>query len=297
MEIQTATQQFCDYSIFVKNYSSSTIFRYKTSIKIFSKDVGVNDIAEITEKKVREWFLDGRINKHWTPSTFITYHKSLLVFFRWCNKQGLLPNNPAEDIEMPKLFKKLPVKLTKQESMRLLEYVYNYPWGSKFLRQRNHAIFATFIFSGLRKSELLHLNYADVDVENMTIFVRQGKGKKDRIIPMAYRLADILQKYITERNELQKTCPEFFASFTNDRGFSESGLRHLVRHTKRRSKINFGMHRLRHTFATLMLEGGCDIYSLSKMMGHSDIKTTTIYLSATTEHLRGQMIKHPLNNM
>jgi site-specific recombinase XerD len=63
------------------------------------------------------------------------------------------------------------------------------------------------------------------------------------------------------------------------------------------SKIKFTIHKLRHTFATLMLEGGCDIYSLSKMMGHTDIKTTTIYLAASAEHLRGQMMKHPLNDL
>ena len=66
---------------------------------------------------------------------------------------------------------------------------------------------------------------------------------------------------------------------------------------RKSSKIVFTIHKLRHTFATLMLEGGCDIYSLSRMMGHSDIKTTTIYLSASAEHLRGQMTKHPLNDL
>ena len=76
-----------------------------------------------------------------------------------------------------------------------------------------------------------------------------------------------------------------------------SGLKNLAVQLRKASKINFTIHKLRHTFATLMLEGGCDIYSLSKMMGHSDIKTTTIYLSASTEHLRLQMTKHPLNNL
>jgi site-specific recombinase XerD len=67
-----------------------------------------------------------------------------------------------------------------------------------------------------------------------------------------------------------------------------------VRKLKDASGVSFHIHMLRHTFATLMLEGGCDIYSLSRMMGHSDIKTTTIYLSATAEHLRAQMGKHPM---
>ena len=71
----------------------------------------------------------------------------------------------------------------------------------------------------------------------------------------------------------------------------------LVEKMRASSGITFTVHKLRHTFATLMLEGGCDIYSLSKMMGHSDIKTTTIYLAASAEHLRTQMTKHPLNDL
>lgn len=127
------------------------------------------------------------------------------------------------------------------------------------------------------------------------MFIRQGKGAKDRIIPINYRLAEALQKYIEVRKKTYKTCPEFFVSYTYDMGFTDSGLKRLVEKIVAASGIKFGVHKLRHTFATLMLEGGCDIFSLSKMMGHSDIKTTTIYLAASVQHLREQILKHPLN--
>jgi site-specific recombinase XerD len=156
-------------------------------------------------------------------------------------------------------------------------------------------MFSTFLFTGLRKSELLNLKFTDVDIENLTIFVRQGKGSKDRVIPMSYTLAQTLKRYVNERTRLKKTCPEFFVSSTQNRGYSEDGLKYLVMQVRKTSGIDFTVHKLRHTFATLMLEGGWDVFSLSKMMGHSDIKTTTIYLAASAEHLRGQMMKHPLN--
>jgi site-specific recombinase XerD len=149
--------------------------------------------------------------------------------------------------------------------------------------------------SGIRKNELLNLKYTDVDVENMSIFIRQGKGSKDRIVPINYRLAEALQKYIVVRKKAFKTCPEFFTSYTYDMGFTESGMKRLIEKIVITSDVKFTFHKLRHTFATLMLEGGCDIYSLSKMMGHSDIKTTTIYLAASVQHLREQILKHPLN--
>jgi len=175
--------------------------------------------------------------------------------------------------------------------------VHNYPYGYTFLRCRNHAIFSTFIFAGLRKQELLTLKFTDIDIENLTIFVRQGKGKKDRIIPMTYTLAQSLKRYLEYRKKLNKTCPEFFTSLNRNQGFTDTGLKRLVEQIRKASGVTFTVHKLRHTFATLMLEGGCDIYSLSKMMGHSDIKTTTIYLYASAEHLRSQMTKHPLNEL
>ncbi len=221
----------------------------------------------------------------------------MLVFFRWCVKQGYMVKNPIEEIEVPKLEKKLPPKLSKQNTLRLLEIVNNYPYEYKFLRYRNYAIFATFIYAGLRKQELLHLKYTDVDIENLTLFVRQGKGSKDRIIPISYTLAQSLKKYLDERKKLNKTNPEFFSSLRGNIGFTSDGLKRLVEQVRKSSGVTFSVHKLRHTFATLMLEGGCDIFSLSKMMGHSDIKTTTIYLAASAEHLRAQMTKHPLNDL
>ncbi|NQU99586.1 MAG: tyrosine-type recombinase/integrase, partial [Parcubacteria group bacterium] len=241
------------------------------------------------------FFFNGRTKRNWSPNTFITYHKSLLVFFRWCVKEKYIETNPAKDIELPKLEKRLPPKLTKQEAMKLLEVVYNYPYKYRFLRYRNHALFSTFIFAGLRKKELINLKYADIDLENMSIFVRLGKGGKDRVVPICMKLASSLEEYLDERERLNKTCPEFFVSLNRNTGFTDNGMKHLVLKMKGESGINFSIHKLRHTFATLMLEGGCDIYSLSKMMGHSDISTTTIYLAASVEHLRKQIVKHPLN--
>lgn len=290
-------QEFCEYSTFMRGYTKDTIERYKKSVEMFYKLTGVVDVSQITEIVVKKFFMDGRVIRKWQASTFVTYHKSVVVFFRWLVENKYLEKNFAEDIEMPCVEKKLPPKLTKQESMKLLELVYNYPYEYKFLRYRNHAIFSMFLFAGLRKSELIHLKYADVDLENLSIFVRQGKGKKDRILPVSQKLAETLRSYLKERERLHKTCPEFFTSLNRNMGLTENGLRHLVRKLKKDTGIKFGIHKLRHTFATLMLEGGCDIYSLSKMMGHSDIKTTTIYLAASAEHLRLQIGKHPLNEV
>ena len=297
VDIEIILQKFCDYSVSIRGYSKDTVRRYKYVINCFCKLADISEIKQVTDENVRNLFYLGRVERKWSVNTFIVYHKTLLVFFRWCIKQGYLEKNPIIDIEKPKLEKRLPTKLTKQIALQLLEIVYNYPYEYKFLRYRNHAIFSTFIFAGLRKQELLNLKYTDIDLENLTLFIRQGKGNKDRIIPISYTLAQSLKRYREERKRLNKTNPSFFSSLHGNIGFTNNGLKKLVERVRETSGIKFTVHKLRHTFATLMLEGGVDIYSLSKMMGHSDIRTTTIYLSASAEHLRLQMTKHPLNDL
>lgn len=297
MDIEILSQKFYDYSSYIKGFSKATIKRYKFAIDYYRHFANIEKIEDVTQENVRAMFYHGRTERKWNAGTFISYRVSLLVFFRWCKSEGYMTHNPIEDIEIPKLEKRLPTKLTKQDALRLLEITYNYPYDYTFLRYRNHAMFATFLFAGLRKKELLRLKLTDVDIPNLSIFVNQGKGAKDRVIPMSYTLAESLKKYLEDRKRLKKTCPEFFCSLNHNMGYTENGLKRLVVQIRQASGINFTIHKLRHTFATLMLEGGCDIYSLSRMMGHSDIKTTTIYLSASAEHLRSQVSKHPLNDM
>lgn len=297
MKLSQVVQDFYNFSLYMKGYSPRTIQRYRRCINTLKKDVGDYDLNYFSEAIMRSHMLNGRVNRKWEPATFRTHYFSLKVFFEWCKRQEYIEKNPMIEMELPKLEKKLPKSLTKQEAIRILEVSKNLKYKFRFQRYRNYAVFATFIFTGLRKSELLNLKFTDVDIENMTIFVRQGKGAKDRIVPFSQTLKDIYLEYLKERNAIKSNCINFFISMTNNKPFCNEGLREIKRRIQKVSKIKFNIHALRHTFATLMLEGGCDIYSLSKMMGHSDIKTTTIYLSASPQHLREEVIKHPLNKL
>ncbi|PLX27147.1 hypothetical protein C0583_04575 [Candidatus Parcubacteria bacterium] len=297
MEIKIIAQKFYDHSLYIRGYSVETIKRYRNIINMFVSFTGITDVTDVTDDNVKKLFYDGRTKRKWKTNTFITYHKSLVVFFRWCIEEGYIDSNPAESLECPKLEKRIPPKLTKQDAMRLLEIVFNYPYKYPYLRYRNHAIFAVFLFAGIRKRELINLKLTDIDIENLTLFVRQGKGAKDRIIPINYRLTAILKKYLEERSRLGKTAPEFFCSLNRNMGITDTCMKRLVEKFRKETDIVFTIHKLRHTFATLMLEGGCDLFSLSKMMGHEKLETTSIYLQASAEHLRKQMIKHPLNDI
>lgn len=296
MNIQDAAKEFYDYSLYFKGYSKKTIKRYRHAISYYIEIAKITALNEVTTDNIRAFFFFGRTERAWKTTSFLVYHKSLVVFFRWCREKGYMRNDYISSLEVPKVEYRLPTKLTKQEAFRILEVVYNYPYKHAFIRGRDHAIFSTFLFSGIRRSELLNLRYADVDIENLSLHVIQGKGAKDRIIPISATLAKSLKTYLEERKKLKKTCPEFFTSLRHNNGLSDVSLKRIVEEIKKASGVFFTVHKLRHTFATLMLEGGCDIYSLSRMLGHNDLKTTSIYLYASAEHLRSQMDKHPLDN-
>jgi site-specific recombinase XerD len=292
MLLTTLYEKFYSFSLLERNLSPLTVKSYDLYLTMYREHVRISDIEEVAVSNVREMFHYGRSERQWSTSTYLNCYKALRVFFRWCIQEGYLQDNPTSYIELPKQARRLPKGLGVHEVQQIFKTINKYSY-SKFLRYRNIAILATLIFTGIRKSELLNLHCTDIDLQSGSLFVRQGKGSKDRLIPINFELHKILKEYTATRIKVNKTCPEFFASSTYEMGFSDNGFRLLINKTSKLSGIKFTAHTLRHTFATLMLEGGCDIYSLSKLLGHTDIKTTTIYLGASIQHLRGQVSKHP----
>jgi site-specific recombinase XerD len=185
--------------------------------------------------------------------------------------------------------------LPQDQASALIEYAKNLPTKYLFYKIRWIAIISTFIYTWVRFSELRMLKMSDVDLKNRTLFVKNWKGSKDRIIAMPIGLIASLEKYLKDRERLNKKCIYFFTSSKSDSAMCYNSLRRYITKLKQYSWISFYAHKLRRTFATLMLEGGCDLYALSKMMWHSDIRTTERYLEASVNHLHRQVNKHPLN--
>jgi site-specific recombinase XerD len=296
MNINDLHGQFCQEALLIKNYSPATIRWYQTTFTSFLKhfDSRLEFVSEITTDRLREYLYAKRLGGTWSADTFLNNYKGIKSFLKWCVMRKYLDVNPIVTIEKPKLSKKLPKRITSQEALRVMEYSFNMRTSYRFERYRNRAVFAVMIFAGLRAKEVSNLMIGHVDMENLTIHVFEGKGGKDRVIPMATKLSYYLKEYLKDSKRLGKESEYFFTSLRGDGPFTYNGLKKIVARVKRGTGVNFSCHKLRHTFATLMLEGGCDLFSLQRMMGHSDIKTTTLYLSATVKLLQEQMLKHPL---
>ncbi|MBN2086714.1 tyrosine-type recombinase/integrase [Candidatus Peregrinibacteria bacterium] len=288
--------QFCDECLYSKNYRPATIKWYKEAIKQFLGfyDGQITNFHQITVEKIRGWFYKKRADGDWTADTLLGRYKALKAFFKWCVANGYMKTNPIELIQKPRLEQKLPKSITKQDAQIVLDYAFDMPAKYKFTRYRNRAMLAVLVYTGLRLSEMLNLKLSEVDLENRTIHVNGGKGGKDRIVPISAKLLEYLNGYLKNRSRLKKDSIHLFNSLKTNGPVTNNGIKLVVQRVRKGTGINFSPHKLRHTFATLMLEGGCDLFSLQKMLGHSDIKTTTIYLSTSVGMLQEQIGKHPL---
>lgn len=293
-ELTLLFSRFYEYSLAWKGNSKETIRWLKGNLRSFQKSADIERLQDVNRQVVEAWIIKKKLNSDWSPKSIVSGLQAVSLFLDWCVDQGLIEVNFVKGMRRPKLPKSIPKFLSKEEAIKLLDWAEHFPYGYKFERCRATAIIATFIFTGIRLAELHNLKMTHVDLVGRTLLVKSGKGDKDRIIPLNFTLIPFLDTYLKERKRLKKTCPHFFTSMKYDGPMGDKVVRRLVTKLRERSKIYFYPHLLRHTFATLMLEGGCDLFSLSKMMGHSDIKTTTIYLSATTGHLLEQIRKHPL---
>lgn len=294
-EITLLMDQCATHIEHIQNLAPTYIKWVKDTVRIFCRETKIKTLGECTRDAIENWLIDSHIKRKWKASTFRSRHRNLNVFFRWLLKRWKIGENPMSSIELPKLSQSLPKGLSRENAELVIQWVKRLRYAYKYEEKRNVAIFALMIFTGLRKQEVIHLHLEDVDLQKMSIAVLCGKWKKDRIVPISTRLASYLMDYLRERKRLAKTSEFFFTSAQFDRGIGISCIDNLIARIKEKTGIYFSAHSLRHSFATLMLEGGCDIYTLSKMMGHSKITTTTIYLACSARIMMSSIEKHPMN--
>ena len=293
-EIQHQLRAFCEYSRVFKGNTERSVKTYKFEVGSFAKATGVNSASEIDRPLIENYMLKGKLERNWSSKTIRNRLMALRIFLDWSVRQKHCETNFAREIDLPRLPKKLPRHLAKDDAVKLLEWAQHYRYLHEFERSRAVAIISLFMFTGIRLNELYNLKMEDVQFSEQRLFVRSGKGEKDRFVPLTADLIAYLKIYVHERDRRNRRCPYFFVSLKRDIQLGSKAIPRLVQKLRTASGIHFSPHMLRHTFATLMLEGGADVFAISKLMGHSDIKTTTVYLSAGVSHLKSAVDKHPL---
>ncbi|WP_322622756.1 tyrosine-type recombinase/integrase, partial [Aedoeadaptatus coxii] len=212
-------------------------------------------------------------------------------------KIELLEKNPTENIDMPKIERSLPVYLTLEEAVHLLNTVENSK-QKEIYRLRDYAITTLFLNCGLRLSELANLNIADLNKDNTLRIM--GKGSKERLVYLNNSVQEALRGYLRKRNELEVDQDALFLSMRKNRMSNRSIQHMLEKHLKAAGfdTRKYTVHKLRHTAATLMYQyGNEDLKSLQEILGHESVSTTQIYTHVNLEDIRYTMSQNPLSNM
>lgn len=232
--------------------------------------------------------------KPYSISTQRWHLQSVKRLFAFLAEKGVLLQDPALDLELPH-WQKLPRALLNQEQARRLVA---HPSPFTLRGKRNRAILELLYGTGIRVSECERLDLRDLDLAQGLLFIRNGKGKKDRVVPVVGRAADALDRYLREaRTELLKD-PREQALFLTRRGtrVTVKNIQYLVRMNARAADIPVPTtpHGLRHGCATHLLQGGADVRHVQKLLGHASLDTTAIYTQVAPKDLAQAIAKaHP----
>ncbi len=209
------------------------------------------------------------------------------AFFKWLVQQNYLLHNPASELVLPKQIRGLPPAILTVEEVDQLIHLpdTDTPYGI-----RDRAILETLYSTGIRRMELVNLSVYDIDAARKTLLVRQGKGRKDRLLPLGERALHWIDRYRQDARPRLLTHEDDRTLFLTDYGepWHKNRLSDLVRKYLHHAQIDKpgACHLFRHAMATHMLENGADIRYIQQMLGHSDLSTTQIYTQVSIQKLR-----------
>ena len=284
MKLTSAAQEFLAYLQYEKGCSINTITNYESDLRLFGQWLRENDFAlkvdSVSPTCVRQ-YVASLSKDGYAPATIGRRIACLKSLFSYLQMTEQVTSNPLARVAKPKEPKRLPKSLTPKQCRSLIEATQETP--HPLLAVRDRTIIGTFLYAGLRRSELQALELRDVNLLTMTIHVRNGKGARDRMIPISERLHDLLAEWLEVR-------PEGSASVFTTQDGSELSVRGLWAMFKRVADgaevEDVTLHMLRHTFATSLLRNGVDLVSIQRLLGRSSLDTTAVYLNVQMEGLR-----------
>jgi integrase/recombinase XerD len=285
------TLDFLAYLELERGLSRNTLEAYRSDLQQlgeFLQRVGVDPLdvdGAVLSGFVSELAEGREGRKPAAPATLQRKTACLRSFYRHLRREGILENDPTKDLRSPRSRGRLPRVLSRDQVNSLLEQ----PQGTSNAALRDRALLETMYACGLRASEAITLKLSDLDLETGVV-IAHGKGSKERLVPIGTTATSALRAYLDGARPKLVGIQDEPHVFVNLRGhaLSRQGLYKIVQRHARGAGIDSSMspHTLRHTFATHLLAGGCDLRSLQEMLGHADIGTTQIYTHLSTERLR-----------
>jgi integrase/recombinase XerD len=274
-------QEFLDYITEDKGYSPNTLAAYRNDLALFADHVegGVSRWGEVSRDTIVDYIMVMKGEQEYASSTVARKVAAIKSFFHYLVSRGDLEDDPTATLDSPKVRKRLPKAISPENMERLLAKPAQED-SPKALRDR--ALLEVLYATGLRVTELISLNVADVNLASGSVRVIRPKDKKERLVPIYERAVEPLQEYL-ERARIQLLRdPEEPALFLNHRGerLTRQGLWLIVKHYVREVGImeEVTPHTLRHTFAAHLLDKKADLEYVQELLGHANISTTQMYV-------------------
>jgi integrase/recombinase XerD len=257
-----------------RNYSQTTVTAYLKTVEDFAKhfhkapdQLGPDEIRSYHVYLLKERKLGARTVRN---------HTAALRFF-FC--KTLKRNYPVEEVPYPKAPRRLPIILTQEEALRLIDSASNL---------FHRAMLMTLYSAGIRRAELCRLKVEDIDSQRMILHIRQGKRNRDRDVPLSLKLLETFREYWRWMRPKTYLFPGTKDGGRADKPITPKVLWEACRDAAQRAGITKSVrpHLIRHSFATHLVEGGADLPTVQLLLGHSDLKATSIYLHLSQRHLK-----------
>jgi site-specific recombinase XerD len=279
---------FLAYMKIEKMASTSTIYGYNRELEKFFdflSSENISDLNLISTRTVRKYFYQAKENRGLCQSSVSKIIATVKSFFNYLEEEDSIVKNPTRKIKIPKKKNKIPIVMSKYEVDLIIRSVDFAPSRCRKNNTRDKLILSLLYYTGIRRSELLNLNWNDINLSMNTLTIRSGKGGKDRLIPLHKAVTVLLDKYLDERLPLKtdaliigeqgkRMC---ICSFRNllDMYLALSGLK----------KKGYSAHSFRHSFATHLVEAGVDLFKVQRLMGHASLDTTKIYINFNSSQM------------
>lgn len=280
--------KFLDYLHYEKRFSKHTITAYGQDLKQFfiflETTFGELTLPQINHQHIRSWLVE-LMNDEIIAKSINRKTSTLKTFFKFLMKENVIDKNPMQKIIAPKIGKRLPYVVEEKGLEQLLD---NNIFNNDFKGVRDKLIFELFYNCGLRRSELIGLTIANLNLQLHQIKVL-GKGNKERIIPLNPKLNPMIEDYIIQRNTLQNSTSHNFLIVLNNGkktydGFIYSTVKKYLKLITTIDKKS--PHVLRHSFATHLSNEGANLNAIKELLGHSSLAATQIYTHNTIEKLK-----------
>lgn len=265
---------------------------YITTFRVVepSEYINLSDLKTYTTQNFKRFLWEEFIKRNWSSKTYNHYRVNLRCYCQYLKDEWHLEENPIDKILKRKEPKTLPKTLSREQVKELTESLPKTFNTDTFIWIRNQTMVYTYLYTWMRMSELTNLKFENLKIHDGLIQVIKWKWDKERIIPLTQESIKHLFNYLKERKkhfmESDYIFPTAYWSLLQKRD-----MQHLINKIRSHLSFHFTWHQLRHTYATELVKNNFDIYNISKILGHSTIDTTRIYLSVDTEKLKKQLDK------